>query len=201
MANSVSKKLFGFVAAIFAKSNAILSREFQNRFLRLIQQRTDQFDGRIRRRNRFPFHARQSFVAASAQEAKEEQFGLIVCVMRQGNGRNPKPFRRCREKPVPHLASRHFDGDIAVGRRPLHITVTGYETNAVFLRQLSNEPFICIRCSAAKLMIEMRNSQLPVVGLLVSQCDQDVKQHHGIDAARNRDEYRLSRQQESMRND
>jgi len=87
----------------------------------------------------------------------QHTFGLIVGVMRDGDGIAANPLRDLGQKAIAHLARGFFDGKLftpGVGR---HITRLDRAGQPPFASQLRHERCIFIGIHLAQLVVEMRH--------------------------------------------
>ncbi|MEY4916205.1 MAG: hypothetical protein RL616_118, partial [Verrucomicrobiota bacterium] len=88
---------------------------------------------------------------------------LIVCVMRQRDGRNFLLARDLGQKFVPQFSRRHLNGNLRLRGERFHIRAAAEKLQPQFCRRAPDEFFIRLTGASAKLVIEMRHGNLPAI--------------------------------------
>ena len=85
---------------------------------------------------------------------------------------------------MPRFARSHFEREFACTRKFFNICAPDEDWHTESLCRARDKAFIGITATPAQLVIEMRRSNLPFI--FWRERAQQVKQHHGIHAPRNR---------------
>lgn len=172
------------VAGVFAESDV----SFMGKTLQAVpgqaEQRTDQLHFRISRRRADPFHSRQALRTGPAQQSEEEQFDLVVRMVRQSNLPDVQAGGRSRQEPVAEVAGSHLKGKTVTRRPGSHVGSPDFEGQTQTLGSRAHELLIGIAGMAAELVVEMGKDQPPPV--LWPDFIQKLQQDHRIESAGHR---------------
>ena len=111
------------------------------------------------RQPHFGQHAAQAGQAAAAQKMHEHRLGLVVGVMRHGNGLAVLSERHFEQETVSHLSRRFFQGELVMTGKLRDITRCDRVRQIPLLRDVAHKVRIGLRFVAAQLMIEMSDVQ------------------------------------------
>jgi hypothetical protein len=199
MPDPVPLKVQHRVTRVFAIPNPMLGGVLNQDGLRLVKQRTYQFDVPIAGRRTTPLHPGEPLAAAAAQEPQEEQLKLIIRVMRQRDAANPPLLRNSCQETMTQFPRSHFQGQLLRTGQLSHLTLLYYDRQLQLLCRPADQPLIRGAAPPTKLMVQMRHSKPPAVPCRQSM--QHVQQHHGIHPPGNRRQDALPRPKEPSRAD
>jgi hypothetical protein len=184
-ANAVAGDAQAGIGGILGMRNGVFAGEGLEGGFRLFEQWTDEHDFWIFWRRIGWSHAGEAFTSRAAQEAEKKQFHLVVRMMRQGDVRDVAAGGSAREKLVAHFARGHFGGETGAAREILDIGLSDNNGQPEGLGGIAHEAFVGIGSGAAQPVVQVGDSEPPAAGR--SEALEQGEQHHGIQAAGNRD--------------
>ena len=181
MADAVTQHGGRGVGGVFAEAHFIFTRPGEQFGSGDAEQRADQGDFGVCRRRRTPFHSGEAFAARTAQQAQEEQFHLVVRVMRQGYEAATGITGGAREKFVAQFARGHFDGQFRLFSEVPHIGAFNHHGRSHGRGGPAYQAFVRIAAASAEPVIEMGDGQFPA--LARRERVQHMQQDHRVHAA------------------
>jgi hypothetical protein len=119
--------------------------------------------------------------ARSAEQAKKEQFHLVICMVGKSDGPDAARAGRTRQEFVPQPAGRHFERKFLLVRDPSNVRLPDNAREPQVLRGGTDQTLVCVTAPPAQLMIEMSHRQAPLVRR--RQTLKQLQQNNGIQAS------------------
>jgi hypothetical protein len=161
--DSVSLKIHERIGRVFPIPKPLCGGIRAQDSFRLIQQWTNQLDVRVARRRIPPLHPGEPLAAAAAQQPEEEQFNLIIQVMRQRDDGESSPLGGTGQEIMTQRSRGHFQGKPLRDSQFPHVRPFYYRRQLELLRRPADQPFIRGAALATKLMVQMCHRESPAV--------------------------------------